>query len=117
MLPDNDYEEDKYRVEEDVDDAGRYVDRKWDNGVNDVENFPEDAARWTGREEQRIEDIPDRIENRVDYDVDRVEDIPEDISGWAGRKVGDVERFDDNVDNAYDQGNEAPIRREVVEID
>jgi len=86
--------------------------------VNDVEDFPDDAARWTGREGRRIEDIPDRIENRVDYDVDRVEDIPEDVSGWAGRKVGDVERFDDNVDNAYDQGNVAPLKRdEVAEID
>jgi len=78
------------------------IERRFDNGVNDVENFPDDAARWAGRETQRVEDIPDRVERRWDQDVQRVEDIPDDVSGWAGRKVGDVERFDDGVDRFGD---------------
>lgn len=81
QFADNDYEEDKYRVEGDVDDAGRYVERKWDDGVQDVEDAPYDAARWTGEEVQRVEDIPDRIEDRLDYDRDRIENIPDDVAG------------------------------------
>ena len=48
ILTEDDYETDKYRVENDFDNAGGYVEEKFDNGVNDVENFPDDAARWTG---------------------------------------------------------------------
>jgi hypothetical protein len=112
---DNDYDRDKYDLEEDKYRAEGYVDRKFNDGIEDVEDAPENAARWTGREEQRVEDIPqdidndwDRakygVENRFDNDVDRVEDAPERVAGWFGRKDGDVERFDDNVDNAYDEG-------------
>ncbi|KAK4545101.1 hypothetical protein LTR36_003652 [Oleoguttula mirabilis] len=93
----DDYERDKYRVED------------------DVEDFPDNAAQWTGRKVGEVEDIPqdveqgfdrfgNRIENGFDNMRDDVEDAPEDVAGWAGRKVGDVERFDDNVDNSYDQG-------------
>jgi len=42
-----DYEEDKYRVE---DDAYR--------AKEDVEDFPEEAANWTGRKVGEVEDIP-----------------------------------------------------------
>jgi len=87
------WDEDKYRVENDV-----------TGGVQDVEDFPEDAAGWTGRKVQEVEDIPQDVENKWDNGVQDVEDIPEDVAGWTGRKVGDVERFDDNVDNSYDQG-------------
>jgi hypothetical protein len=97
LLPDNDYEEDKYRVEGDVDNAGRYVDRKWDNGVQDLEDAPEDAARWTGEEVQRVEDIPDRIENRFDYDRDRIEDIPDRIENRFDNDVDRVEDIPDDV--------------------
>jgi len=111
----NDYDRDKYDLEEDKYRAEGYADRKFNDGIEDVEDAPENAARWAGREEQRVEDIPqdidndwDRakygVENRVDNDVDRVEDAPERVAGWFGRKDGDVERFDDNVDNAYDEG-------------
>lgn len=56
--------------------------------MQDVEDFPDNAARWTGNEVQRVEDIPD------------------DVAGWAGRKVGDVERFDDGVQDSYDAGRD-----------
>ncbi|EXJ87471.1 hypothetical protein A1O3_04431 [Capronia epimyces CBS 606.96] len=94
---------------------GEKVEDKWDdvkygaeddvaNGIQDVENFPENAARWTGEKVQDVEDIPQDIENKWDNGVQDVEDIPEDVSGWVGRKVGDVDRFGDNIDDAYDQG-------------
>ena len=45
---DNEYDYDKYRVE------------------NDVENFPENAADWTGRKVGEVEAIPQDIEYGVD---------------------------------------------------
>ncbi|KIW40291.1 uncharacterized protein PV06_07502 [Exophiala oligosperma] len=89
------WDEDKYRVENDV-----------RQDVDNVEDFPEDAARWTGRKVQDVEDIPQDIENKWDNGVQDVEDVPEDVAGWAGGKIGDAERFGDNVDNAYDQGRD-----------
>lgn len=94
---DDDWKRDEYRAED-----------RFDNGIQDVEDLPDDAARWTGRKVQDVEDIPqdveygyDRmkygVEDRVDNAVYDVEDAPEEVAGWAGRKVGDVERFDDNV--------------------
>lgn len=86
------FDEDKYRVEERVDyDADRvegWGERKWDDGVNDVENFPENAARWTGETVQGIEDIP------------------EDIAGGVGDVVGDVEGFGDRIEDSYDDGRD-----------
>ncbi|KZT23595.1 hypothetical protein NEOLEDRAFT_1136398 [Neolentinus lepideus HHB14362 ss-1] len=95
----NDWDRDKYRVE------------------NDVENFPDDAARWTGRGVGDVEDIPqdveydyDRakygVENRFDDAVQDVEDVPDDAARWAGDRVGDIERFDDGIENSYDQGRD-----------
>ena len=84
-----------------------------------VDDFPQDAANWTGRKVGEVEDIPQdiegdydrakwRAEDRVDDAVQDVADFPQDVgddvANWAGRDVGDVERFDDNVDNAFDQG-------------
>lgn len=94
-LPEEHWDDDKYRLENDARD-----------GVQDVEDLPDDAARWTGRKVQEVEDIPEDVESRWDNGVQDVEDIPEDVAGWTGRKVGDVERFDDNVDNSYDQGRD-----------
>lgn len=102
----DDFERDKYRVEERADRIG-----------DDVADFPEDAARWTGRKVQEVEDIPqdiegsfdrfgDRVERKWDDAKDDVEDAPEDAARWAGEKVGDVERFGDNVDDAYDEGRD-----------
>ncbi|KAK5051568.1 hypothetical protein LTR84_003220 [Exophiala bonariae] len=89
------WDEDKYRIDNDI-----------SNGVQDVEDFPEDAARWTGRKVGEVEDIPQDIENKWDDGVQDVEDIPEDVAGWAGRRVGDVERLGDEVDDSYDQGRD-----------
>lgn len=106
-----DYEEDKYKVDE----FGNRIE-------NNVEAFPENAAEWTGRKVGEVEDIPqdveqgfDRFGNRVeqgwDNTVDDVEDAPENVANWAGDKVGDVERYGDDVerygdrvDDAYDDG-------------
>ncbi|KAJ9355537.1 hypothetical protein DTO282E5_3925 [Paecilomyces variotii] len=100
---------------------GEKIHEDWDEDKDRIENnvadFPEDAARWTGEKVGEVEQIPDDIEN--DYDrakyrvedgfdnaVQDVEDAPEDVAGWVGEKVGDVERFDDNIENAYDQGEQ-----------
>lgn len=98
-------------------DADFVAERDWDQDkdrfegdarrdVDDVENFPDDAANWAGRKVQDVEDIPQDVERKWDDGVQDVEDIPDDVAGWAGRKVGDVERFDDNIDNSYDQGRD-----------
>ncbi|TFK51142.1 hypothetical protein OE88DRAFT_1660484 [Heliocybe sulcata] len=102
----NDWDRDKYRVE------------------NDVENFPDNAAQWTGRKVGEVEDIPQDVEydydrakygmeNRFDNAVQDVEDIPQDLrdgvddaARWVGDGVGDVERFDNGIDNSYDQGRD-----------
>ncbi|KAL2413637.1 hypothetical protein ABEF95_002605 [Exophiala dermatitidis] len=94
------------KVEDKWDDAKYTAENDVANGIQDVEDFPENAARWTGEKVQDVEDIPQDIENKWDNAVQDVEDIPEDISGWVGGKVGDIERFDDNIDNAYDQGRD-----------
>jgi hypothetical protein len=64
------------------------VEQKWDNGVNDIENFPENAAEWTGEKVQAVEDIPQDIENK-----------------WDNMTDG-VEQFGDNMENAYDEGRD-----------
>jgi hypothetical protein len=69
-----------------VENLGDDVEQKWDNTVDDIENFPENAAEWTGEKVQEVEDIPEDIENK-----------------WDNMTEG-VERFGDNMDNAYDQG-------------
>lgn len=109
------------------------MERRWDDGVQDVEDLPEDAARWTGEAVGAVESVPDRVEygvdraeDRVEYGVDRVEDkvedgwdntvdavedAPENLAEWVGEGVGKVERFGDDVENfgeemegSYDQG-------------
>ena len=68
------FEEDKYRTEERFDRFGR-----------DVEDAPEDAARWAGRKVQDVEDIPQDIEGSFDRFGDRVErkwdDARDDVEG------------------------------------
>ncbi|GAB7357136.1 hypothetical protein MBLNU459_g7931t2 [Dothideomycetes sp. NU459] len=109
------WRDDEYRAEE-----------GFDRIRDDVEDAPEDAARWAGRKD--VEDIPQdidndwdrakyRVEDSFDNGVQDVEDIPEDIARFGGRVDGDVERkwdnaeadvdrFDNNMDNAYDQGRD-----------
>ncbi|EXJ66698.1 uncharacterized protein A1O5_10369 [Cladophialophora psammophila CBS 110553] len=94
------------KVEDKWDDAKDDIEDDFRDGAQDVENFPDNAARWTGEKVQEVEDIPQDIDRKWDNAVQDVEDVPEDVAGWAGRKVGDVEGFGDNVDNAYDQGRD-----------
>ncbi|KEF57024.1 uncharacterized protein A1O9_07214 [Exophiala aquamarina CBS 119918] len=101
------WDEDKYRFDNDV-----------SNGTEDVEDFPEDAVRWTGRKVGEVENVPQDIEKKWDDGVQDVEAVPDDVAGLAGRRVGDVERFGDDVDrygdniaDSYDQGrNDARYR-------
>ncbi|OCL05520.1 hypothetical protein AOQ84DRAFT_258549, partial [Glonium stellatum] len=106
------------------------MDRRWDNSVQDVEDVPEDAARWAGRKvgaaflsfsvysSQDISDLPQDVaygaERRYDNAVQDVEDVPDDVAGFVGRRVGDVERFDGRVERRWDDGvervEEAPER-------
>lgn len=108
-----DWDGDKYRMEQRVDNFG-----------NDVENLPENAANWTGQQVGNVENFGDRVENRWDNTVDDVEDFPEDAARWTGEKVqavedipqdienkwdngvNDVEQFGDRMDNAYDDGRD-----------
>ncbi|RHZ56690.1 uncharacterized protein CDV56_107149 [Aspergillus thermomutatus] len=98
---------------------GEKIHDRWDEDKDrieqNVEDFPEDAARWTGEKVGEVEQIPenieqswdrteDRIENKWDNAVDDVEDFPENAAEWTGRKVGEVEQFGDNMENAYDEG-------------
>ncbi|KAL1849816.1 hypothetical protein Plec18170_007337 [Paecilomyces lecythidis] len=100
---------------------GEKIHDDWDEDKDRIENnvadFPEDAARWTGEKVGEVEQVPDdiedgydrakyRVEDGFDNAVDDVEDAPEEAAGWVGEKVGDVERFGDNMDNAYDQGEQ-----------
>lgn len=109
------------------------MEQRWDDGVQNVEDFPEDAARWTGEAVGAVESVPDRVEygvdraeDRLEYGADRmedkvedgwdntveaVEDAPENFAEMVGEGVGKVERFGDevedfgdNMEESYDQG-------------
>lgn len=111
------------------------MERHWDNGVQSVEDLPQDAARWTGEAVGTVESVPDRVEydfdraeDRVedgfedagrkvedgwDNTVDAVEDAPENMAEAVGEGVGKVERFGDSIENfgdsmeaSYDQGRD-----------
>ncbi|KAL9109867.1 MAG: hypothetical protein Q9227_005570 [Pyrenula ochraceoflavens] len=101
-----DWDQDKARFENRIEDD-----------VQNVENFPENAAGWTGRKVGEIEDIPqdieqdydrakDGVENTFDNAIEDVVDAPENVAGWTGEKIGDIERISDNVDQAYDEGRD-----------
>ena len=64
-----------------MEDIPEDVERKWDNGVQDVEDIPEDIAGWAGRQEGRVERFDDNVDNAFDqgrdeerYDDDRRDD-------------------------------------------
>lgn len=99
------FEEDKDRFENRVDyDRERFDDRvdydrdRFDDRVrydeNRVEDFPDDAARWTGEKVQEVEDIPDNVAGWTGRKVQEVEDIP-------GHIAGDVDRFEDRVEGDF----------------
>jgi hypothetical protein len=88
---DDDFERDKYRVENRVDEFG-----------NDISNFPENAAGWTGEQVGRVENFDDRVENRFDNAVNDVEDFPENAARWGGEKVQEVEDIPQDIENKWD---------------
>jgi hypothetical protein len=88
-------ERDEYRVENRIDQYG-----------NDISNFPENAAGWTGRQVGRVENFDDRVENRFDNAVNDVEDFPEDAARWGGRKVQEVEDIPQDIENKWDNAEE-----------
>jgi hypothetical protein len=103
------------------------MERRFDDGVDRVEELPQDAARWTGEAVGEVEAVPDRVEqgwdrteDRVeqgwdraedkvehgwDNTVDAIENAPENIAHGIGEGVGDVERFGDRVES-YGEGLE-----------
>ncbi|KAL4753133.1 hypothetical protein BDW72DRAFT_169381 [Aspergillus terricola var. indicus] len=64
------------------------IENKVDDAVQDVEDFPENVAEWTGEKVGEVEQFGSNIENDVDSAVD------------------DVEEFGDNMENAYDEGKQ-----------
>jgi uncharacterized protein YktA (UPF0223 family) len=86
-----DYDGDKYRVESSVD--------RWGN---DVSNFPENAAGWSGEQVGRVENFDDRVEQRFDNAVNNVEDLPENAARWTGEKVQEVEDVPQDIENKWD---------------
>lgn len=102
----NRYDDDRDRVENRIDDDRDRFDNRVAYDEQRVEDFPDDAARWTGRKVQDVEDIPEDVAGWAGRKEQEVEDIPDDVAGWAGQKVGDVERWDDNVQDSYDDGRD-----------
>jgi hypothetical protein len=102
-------------VEQNFDEFGNSVERRFDNAVDDVEDAPERVEQnfdeFGNSVEQNFDQFGDGVERRFDNAVDDVEDAPEKVAGWTGERVGDVERFGDEVEGygdglgeAYDQG-------------
>lgn len=67
--------------------------------MQDVEDLPQDAARWTGEAVGAVESVPDRVEGDWDRAEDRVE------AGWdrtEDRVEGGFERAGDRVEDGWD---------------
>ena len=86
------YYDDDYRRGDDYSYSERVEER--------VDDFPNDAARWTGEKVQEVEDIPQDIEQDFDRAEDRVEDFGDRIEDDfdAGR---DEQYVDDAGDGAW----------------
>ncbi|OJJ79609.1 WW domain-containing protein [Aspergillus glaucus CBS 516.65] len=98
---------------------GEKIHDGWEDKKDDiqegVQDFPENAAHWTGEKVGEAEEIPDnieegwdrfgdKVENSWDSTVDNVEDAPENVAEWTGEKVGAVESFGSDIGDAYDEG-------------
>ena len=112
------------KTEEGWDNTKEHVENGFDEFGNKVENFPENASRWTGEQVGRAENFGDDVEQKWDDGVQDVEDFPENAARWTGEKVQEVEdipqdienkwdnmtdgveRFGDNMENAYDEGRD-----------
>lgn len=80
--------------------------RKVDEFGNAIEEFPENAANWTGQQVGNIENFGDRVEDKWDSAVDNVENFPENAAEWTGEQVGKVENFGDDVADGWDNAVE-----------
>jgi len=96
----------RYRADYDADRVENWGEQKVYDGVQDVENFPENAARWTGEKVQEVEDIPEDVDRKWDNFKQDVEDVPEDIAYGVGDVAGDVDRFGNRIGDAYDDGRD-----------
>jgi hypothetical protein len=79
------------------------MERRFDDGVEHVEEFPEDAARWTGEAVGEVEAVPDRVEEVWDRAEENVEE------GWdrAGENIEEGwERTEENVEEGWDRAGE-----------
>ncbi|KAI4924258.1 uncharacterized protein J4E92_007339 [Alternaria infectoria] len=112
------------KIEDGWDSAKANVSNGVDEFGNDVSNFPENAAGWTGEQVGRAENFGDDVEQKWDNGVQDVEDFPENAAEWTGEKVQavedipedienkwdnmteGVEQFGDNMENAYDEGRD-----------
>jgi uncharacterized protein YktA (UPF0223 family) len=84
--------------------ANKKIEDGFDEFGNKVENFPENAANWTGEQVGNVENFGDRVENKYDNAVDDVENFPENAANWTGEQVGKVENFGDDVEQSWDNG-------------
>ncbi|KAF4301289.1 ww domain protein [Botryosphaeria dothidea] len=94
------------KVAEDWDEDKARLEQKVDHGVENVEEFPENAARWTGEAIGTVEDIPQDVEQSWDRTEDRVE------QGWDNAE-NRVEQGWDNAENNVEQGWDSTV--EAVE--
>ncbi|KAK7509968.1 uncharacterized protein IWZ02DRAFT_147689 [Phyllosticta citriasiana] len=108
-----DWDEDKARLERGADATAELVgegvgsvERRVNDAVQDVEEFPDDVERGA-------EEAGEWTERKWDDAVRDVEEIPQDVEGgvedaaeWVGEGVGEVEQFGDGVEAAYDEGRE-----------
>ncbi|POS74446.1 hypothetical protein DHEL01_v207169 [Diaporthe helianthi] len=79
------------------------MERRFDDGVEHVEEFPEDAARWTGEAVGEVEAVPDRVEEGWDRAEENIEE------GWdrAEENVEEGwERAEENVEEGWDRTGE-----------
>jgi uncharacterized protein YktA (UPF0223 family) len=84
--------------------ANKQIEDGFDEFGNKIENFPENAANWTGEQVGNIENFGDSVENKFDNAVDDVENFPENAANWTGEQVGKVENFGDDVEQSWDNG-------------
>lgn len=94
------------RSAEDWDEDKARLEQKVDHGVENVEELPENAARWTGEAVGTVEDIPQDVEQSWDRTEDRVE------QGWDNAE-NRVEQGWDNAENNVEQGWDSTV--EAVE--
>ncbi|KAH8702690.1 hypothetical protein GQ44DRAFT_631501 [Phaeosphaeriaceae sp. PMI808] len=85
---------------------GHEMKRRFDEFGNEITNFPENAAGWTGEQVGRAENFGDRVEYRVDEFGNDVENFPENAANWTGEQwddgVQDIEDIPQDIENKWD---------------